>query len=76
MAKVEAEKTEVKAETKAEVKSEKVMKLKNNTKGLRHVAGVKVLPGKSVELSPAQLKAVNENPVALAWIKSGDLTLA
>ena len=50
--------------------------LTNNTKGLRHVAGVKVLPGKSVKLSDEQLKAVEANPVAMAWIDSGDLSLA
>lgn len=49
--------------------------LKNNTKGLRHVAGVKVLPGSSVELSSDQLKAVQANEVAMAWIDNGDLSL-
>lgn len=50
--------------------------LKNNTKGLRHVAGVKILPGKSVPLSAEQLKAIKANKVAMAWVSSGDLTLA
>lgn len=50
--------------------------LTNNTKGLRHVAGVKVLPGKSVTLSAEQLKSVESNPVAMAWVKNGDLSLA
>lgn len=49
--------------------------LTNNTKGLRHVAGVKVLPGKSVELTADQLKLVEANEIAMAWIKSGDLSL-
>lgn len=55
---------------------QKAKSLENNTKGLRHVAGVKVLPGKSVELSADQLKAVQANKVAMAWVKCGDLTLA
>ena len=50
--------------------------LTNNTKGLRHVAGVKILPGKSVTLSAEQLKLVEANPVAMAWVESKDLTLA
>lgn len=50
--------------------------LTNNTKGLRHVAGFKVLPGKSVTLDAEQVKKVEANPVAVAWIKSGDLSLA
>lgn len=49
--------------------------LTNNTKGLRHVAGVKVLPGKSVELTADQLKLVEANEIAMAWVKSGDLSL-
>lgn len=49
--------------------------LTNNTKGLRHVAGVKVLPGQNVELSPEQVKQVEANEVAMAWVKSGDLSL-
>lgn len=63
---------------KVEIKEEavKLKALTNNTKGLRHVAGVKVLPGKSVKLSAEQLKSVEANPVAMAWVKSGDLSLA
>lgn len=49
--------------------------LTNKTKGLRHVAGVKILPGQSVELNAEQLKAVEANPVAMAWIEKGDLKL-
>lgn len=54
---------------------EKVTHLKNNTKGLRHVAGVKVMPSAEVELSPEQLEAVKSNTVAMAWIEAGDLSL-
>lgn len=50
--------------------------LTNNTKGLRYVAGFKVLPGKSVTLDADQLKVLEANPVAMAWIKNGDLSLA
>ena len=60
----------------AEVKSA-TKTLTNNTKGLRRVAGVKVLPGKSVELTPEQLKLVEDpkNVVVQAWIKSGDISV-
>lgn len=49
--------------------------LTNNTVGLRHVAGVKVLPGKSVDIDSDQEKAIKANPVAVAWIENGDLSL-
>lgn len=49
--------------------------LTNNTKGLRHVVGFKVLPGKSVELTAEQVELVMDNPVAKAWIEAGDLSL-
>lgn len=53
----------------------KLKTLTNNTKGLRHVAGVKILPGQSITLTADQLKQVQANTVALAWVKSGDLSL-
>lgn len=53
----------------------KTKTLTNNTKGLRHVAGFKILPGKSVELTADQVKVVQANNVAVAWIESGDLSL-
>lgn len=56
----------------AEVKTKT---LTNNTKGLRHVVGLKVLPGKSVAVDAAAEKLIKANPVAVAWIESGDLTL-
>ncbi len=49
--------------------------LTNNTKGLRGVCGHKLLPGKSVELSREEVVKVNANPCAMAWVKSGDLSL-
>ena len=54
----------------------KPAKLTNNTKGLRGVAGIKILPGKSVEVTREQVEMINKNPCAMAWIKQGDLTLA
>lgn len=50
-------------------------KITNNTKGLRHVVGIKLLPGKSVEITREQVVDINKNPCAMAWIKQGDLTL-
>ena len=61
--------------SKPTVKSTSAKTLTNNTKGLRHIAGVKVLPGKTVTLTDAQEKSVNANKVALAWIEKGDFTL-
>lgn len=78
-AKAEAEaklKAEQEAAPKAEAEAAKVFHLKNNTKGLRHVAGVKVLPGKSVELDADQLQSVKANAIAMAWINSGELSLS
>ena len=49
--------------------------LVNNTKGLRGVCGHKLLPGKAVEVSREQVAQINKNPVAMAWIECGDLSL-
>lgn len=67
----ELEKDEQEVEVEVEVH-----KLTNNTKGLRGVAGIKILPGESVELTREQVEMVNKNPCAMDWIKSGDLSLA
>ena len=50
-------------------------KLTNNTKGLRGVAGIKVLPGETVEVTREQVVLINKNPCAMSWVKCGDLTL-
>jgi len=51
------------------------VELTNNTKGLRGVAGIKVMPGQSVVLTDEQLQLVKQNPAAMAWVKNGDLSL-
>lgn len=70
--KVTKELTEDELEDEPEAKT---YTLTNNTKGLRGVCGHKLLPGKSVELSREEVVKVNANPCAMAWVKSGDLSL-
>lgn len=43
--------------------------VKNNTKGVRYIGEVKILPGKSAEVADAELKS----PVVAAWVEAGDV---
>lgn len=67
-------KPEVKQEV-AEAVEVATSKLTNNTKGLRSINGIRVLPGKSVDVTREQVVAINKNPCAMAWIASGDFSL-
>jgi len=43
--------------------------VKNNTKGVRYIGEVKILPGKTAEVADAELKS----PVVAAWVEAGDV---
>jgi hypothetical protein len=61
--------------TKDKAVEAKPKTLTNNTKGLRHVVGIKVLPGQTVDITEQQLNLIDANPVAKDWVESGDLSL-